>query len=402
MQYISYLLKASLDDFKRSKVRTFLTSLGILIGVFSVVTLLALGLGLKNYIQQQFEDLGSNQIYLFPGQLIRNGQFRNSETIEAPIKFDATDVRNLERIAGVKYVIPAFTTSATVDYAGQTEFADLYASTADVFAMRNLDPEYGENFTESDVNKGAKVAVLGPKIAEDIFGASDLAVGKNIRIGNRRFRVIGVTISKGGGGFGGPSFDSYIYIPYTAAGTLNPDNDFATVSIQAENEEVVLEVKEAAKQELLKRYEETEFSVVEQTEILNIVSSIFGIINSVLVAIGSISLVVGGIGIMNIMYASVTERTKEIGIRRAIGATRRDILMQFLSQSTLLSVFGGLLGLALAGLVVLLVQPFFPAALSPVAVLIALVISSAIGIFFGVFPARRAASLSPIDAIRYE
>ena len=153
---------------------------------------------------------------------------------------------------------------------------------------------------------------------------------------------------------------------------------------------------------MLRSYEKDDFSIVEQTEILNIVSSIFQILNTILVAIGSISLIVGGIGIMNIMYASVTERIKEIGIRRAIGATKRDILLQFLTQSVMLSLFGGILGLVFSILIILGLQPFFPAALNLVSIIAALGISSAIGIFFGVFPAKKAADLSPIDAIRYE
>jgi putative ABC transport system permease protein len=397
-----YLFRDSLADFKRNKVRTVLTSLGILIGVFSVVMLLALGVGLKNYIQQQFEDLGANQIYIFPGQLIRDGQFRNSESIESPISFDSKDVRNLSRLEGVNLVVPAFTTSVEVQSQSESKFGDLYATTADVFILRNMDAQAGEVFNEGDVDKNAKVAVMGPKIAEELYGTPEAAVGKSVRIGNSTFKVIGVTVSKGGGGFGGPSFDTYIYVPYTAAGSLNESGEFGTISVQAVDEESVGLVKEEIQRELEKRYEETEFTVLEQTEILNIVSQIFGILNAILIAIGSISLVVGGIGIMNIMYASVTERTKEIGIRRAIGATQKDILLQFMSQSLLLSIFGGILGLLIASAIVILINPYFPAVISPVAVVLAIGISGAIGVFFGVFPARRAANLSPIDAIRYE
>jgi len=164
----------------------------------------------------------------------------------------------------------------------------------------------------------------------------------------------------------------------------------------------VEDVKREVEDALLQRYDEDEFSVSDQDELLGIVDQIFGVLNGVLVAIGSISLVVGGIGIMNIMYANVTERTKEIGIRRAIGATRRDILTQFLTESVMLSLFGGLMGLLISTLIVAAVRPFFPIALNLVAVVVALGISTGIGVFFGVFPARRAAELTPIEAIRYE
>jgi putative ABC transport system permease protein len=172
--------------------------------------------------------------------------------------------------------------------------------------------------------------------------------------------------------------------------------------VGVESKENVDSVKEDIKAALLKRYDKDAFSVTEQSEILSTINQIFGVINSILVAIGSISLIVGGIGIMNIMYATVTERTKEVGIRRAVGATKKDILLQFLTESTILSLFGGLLGLILASLIVLVVRIFFPASINLFAVVITLVISSGIGIFFGVFPARRAANLTPIEAIRYE
>jgi putative ABC transport system permease protein len=397
------LIKNSIDDFKRSKVRTFLTSLGILIGVLSVVLLIALGLGLKNYIQSQFESLGSNLVYVFPGQIFRGGRFRNSEGIGVDsIRFDEKDVRNIEKISYAAAVVPAYSQSVKVEAHGKQEFGDLYASNEKIFDVRNLKVEAGAVFTSSDVGKRSKLAVMGPKIAEKIFEDKNIAIGKYIRLNGQRFKVIGVIQAKGGGGFGGPDFDSYIYVPYTAATSFNPKKQFALILIQAKSEESLIALKDELKKILLKRYDEADFTVTEQKEILDIVSQIFSIINSVLVAIGSISLIVGGIGIMNIMYATVTERTKEIGIRRAIGATKRDILLQFLSESAILSVFGGLMGLIIAFSIVTLVSPIFPASINFGAVAIALLISSGIGIFFGVFPARRAANLSPVDAIRYE
>lgn len=192
-------------------------------------------------------------------------------------------------------------------------------------------------------------------------------------------------------------------MPYkTTFGSLNPNKSFFTIYLGVNSEENIELVKEKAEKILLKRYEEDDFSVTEQSEILSTVNQIFSIVNGVLIAIGSISLLVGGIGIMNIMYATVTERTKEIGIRRAIGATKSEILQQFLAESVVLSVLGGAMGLLLATLIVVIVRNFFPVAINVLAVVITFSVSSAIGIFFGVFPARRAANLSPIEAIRYE
>jgi len=197
--------------------------------------------------------------------------------------------------------------------------------------------------------------------------------------------------------------DNAIFISYkTTFGSINPNKEFFTIYLGVSSKENIPIAKKKAEQALLERYDEDQFSVTEQAEILSTVNQIFSVINAVLVSIGSISLLVGGIGIMNIMYATVTERTKEVGIRRAIGATQKDILLQFLTESVLLSLFGGLMGLLLASIIVLIVRVFFPVAINLFSVLITIIVSSSIGIFFGVFPARRAAKLPPIEAIRYE
>jgi putative ABC transport system permease protein len=397
-EYI-HLVKAAIEDFARNKVRTALTSLGIMIGVLSVVLLIALGLGLKNFIEGQFESMGANLIVVLPGGGFGGeGGANFGSGLVGGAEFDERDIASISRISNVKYAIPGYFKSSTVEAGGEKKLGYILGVSEDYFSLMNKEVIEGEVFTRSDVLAASKVAVLGYTIADDLFEKPEDAVGQTIRLESLRLKVIGV-IEKTGDN----EQDKAFIVPYkTTYGSMNPDKTFWTIYIGVESKEDVEQVKEETKETLLKRYEDDDFSVTEQSEILSTVNQIFGVINTVLVAIGSISLLVGGIGIMNIMYATVTERTKEVGIRRAVGATQKDILLQFLTESLILSVFGGLLGLILAALIVLAIRIFFPASINLFSVIITIVISSAIGIFFGVFPARRAAKLPPIEAIRYE
>ena len=395
-----HLIKTAIGDFKRSKVRTFLTALGITIGVLSVVMLIALGLGLKNYLKEQFENMGANLVMILPGSGFGGGEGSSAmgAGLVAGTKFDETDVASLKRIPNNKYVVPLYFSSAAVEAEGRKKSSYLMGVSEDHFALMNSKVLKGELFSKSQVQARAKVAVLGFTIAKDLFDQAEDGVGKTIRFENSRFKVIGV-LEK----VGDPDQDASVIIPYkTTFGAINPDKTFWAIYMGVESENDVPAVKKKAEEILLKRYDKEDFSVTEQSELLSTVNQIFNIVNGVLVAIGSISLLVGGIGIMNIMYATVTERTKEVGIRRAVGATESDILKQFMVEAVVLSLLGGLIGLILASLMVLVVRLFFPAAISLFAVIITLAISSGIGIFFGVFPARRAAKLPPIEAIRYE
>lgn len=401
MNYFSFIFKTALEDFRRNKIRTFLTSLGILIGVSSVVLLMAFGLGLRVYIKQQFESMGTNLVIVMPGKVLSGGSF-NSGGALGGIRFDEKDYINLQKMTYATAVVPVFTKSIDIAGSGNSETGTLYATTADMFDVRNLEAEKGRLFEKTDVDKRSKYVVLGPKIAQKVFGSADGAVDKIAKIENQAFKIIGVLKSKGGGGFGGPDFDSFVYMPYKSALSFNPDKTFYTILLKADSEKDINSLKEEIHSLLVKRYEEDDFSIIEQTEILNAVSSIFAILNTVLIAIAAISLLVGGIGIMNIMYVSVMERIREIGIRRALGATRRNILSQFLTEAIILSLLGGILGLFFAFLAVLGIQRFFPAYIDTYSITIALGVSSSVGIIFGVFPAKRAAELSPIEAIRYE
>lgn len=401
LTYFLFIVRSSLEDFKRNKVRTLLTSLGILIGVASVVLLIAFGLGLKKYIQNQFESLGTNLLRVVPGKILQGGNFRTGPSALGGVNFDEKDLTTLKKVHQARYVIPVFSKSVRVTVGKQTELSDLYASSGDIFFGLNLKVRYGELFTKSDVEKRAKIAVIGPKIAQKLFTEEASAIGREIRMESQNMRVIGVLEAKGGG-FGGPDFDSFVYLPYTTAHVFNPNKKFIAFIVKAEDTADLGTVKGEIITKLLKRYKEDDFSVIQQEELISAISSIFTILNTILIAIAAISLLVGGIGIMNIMYVSVVERIREIGIRRAIGATKKDILLQFLAEAIILSLLGGILGLVLSFIVVFLIQRFFPAYINLSSVAIALGVSSAIGIIFGVIPARKAANLSPIEAIRYE
>ena len=392
------LLTSALADFRRDKIRTALTSLGIMIGVLSVVLLIALGLGLKNFIEGQFESLGANLLMVMPGSGLGSGGGGFGPGIMGGINFDEKDVRTLSRVSGLKYLTPVAFKSATIEANGEEESGYIMGANEEFFGLMNTQPEVGEVWGKTEVGNRSKVAVLGNSLAESLFDKPGDALGKTITVSGIRLKVVAVSKKTGD-----REQDNAVMMPYTTTfGSINPDKKFFFIYLGVESKDAVDGVAKEAERLLLKRYKDEDFSVTQMSEILSTINQIFGVINAFLMAIGSISLIVGGIGIMNIMYATVTERTREVGIRRAIGATRRDILLQFLTESVLLSVFGGIVGLLLSAVIVAIVRVWFPVALNLMAILIAFGVSSAIGIFFGVFPARKAADLSPIEAIRYE
>ena len=401
MKNIIFIFRSAVDDFSRNKLRTLLTSLGILIGVFAVVVLIALGLGLKKYISDQFESMGKNTLFLVPGRILSGGGFSGSASSFTG-RFDNRDLEVLKKINNITSVGPLTLKSTKINGLLKKDFADIMFSSEILPDVMGFEVETGRFFDKSDVNKKAKVIVVGSKIAADYYGSDEEALGKKITIGDVKFTVIGVTKSKGGGGMGGFDYDKYLYGPYTTGYIFNPDKKFFRLMVKTENESYISQVKEDIKKEFSKRYKEEEFSIVEPIELMSAITSIFSVLNLILVAIAAISLLVGGIGIMNIMYVTVSDRIKEIGIRRAIGARKSDILYQFLAEAVLLSLTGGLLGLALAYLGVFFAQKLFPAYIDLFTVVISLGVSSVIGITFGVFPARKAANLEPVEAIRYE
>ena len=388
MNYVLFVIKAAVEDFKRNKTQTFLTSLGILIGVFAVVMLTALGLGLKQYINDQFAALGKNTLFIAPGKILSGGSFNTASSLTST-KFNNRDLIRLKRLKEIKEISPIFSKQTTAKSERKSEESTIFFVSEAFFDINGFKIQKGKFFDKNDIDKRAKVVVLGPKIAEKLFGKVDLAIDQKVSANNVSFTVIGVTESKGGGGFGGPDYDSYMFSPYTTGYIFNPEKNYSRFAVKFDENYSISQVEESIKKELLKRYDEDSFSIIEPGDILSAVNSIFRVLNIVLVAIASISLLVGGIGIMNIMFVTVSDKTKEIGIRRAIGARKKDILVQFIVESTVLSIFGGFLGLFLAFIGTLIIQRFFPAYIDLNSVILALGVSSAIGIIFGVFQQKK-------------
>jgi putative ABC transport system permease protein len=390
-----------------NKVRSFLTMLGVIIGVSSVVLLISIGHGLESYITKQFESMGSNNIFVSPGSVFDEdgnfSSFQEQGLSSMNFSFSLEDIKDLQRLH--QYVEKVTFYSAQTDkatYRGETEDITVLGTNADYGQVLNTDTIKGRFFSEIEADGSERVAVLGFSIYEELFGEID-PIGKKIRLGNHSFKVIGVAEEKGGGGgFGGPSFDDYVYIPFATLARAYDTDKIIDVVVKAKNADMIDETIKAIEATLEKNYETDEFSVFDQSELLTVISDILSTLTIALGGIAAISLLVGGIGIMNIMLVSVTERTKEIGLRKALGATPNLILAQFLIEAAVLSIFGGLIGLSLAYAGSLAIQSYFPAKVTLEAVLLAFGVSTAVGLIFGAAPARRASKLSPIEALRYE
>ena len=401
------VLKTALRAVRRNLLRSFLTMLGIIVGIAAVIVGVSMGTGAKAEVDKRIASMGQNLITVMSGNMARGGVrggFGMAPNL-APSDYEA--IR--QEITGITAASPEARTSAQIAVGNQNTFVQVSGVSAEYLMARSWPLQGGNNFTEADVRNANKVCLIGATTAKTLFGEGMDPVGQLIRIKNAPFTVVGWLQAKGSGSFGQDQ-DDVILVPYTAVmKRLSGDTKFRSVFVQAESPDAIVDVQNQITALLRQRHQiadgkDDDFMVRNQQETSEFFNANNRIMTILIGFFAGISLVVGGIGIMNIMLVSVTERTREIGIRLAVGARGRDVLQQFLTEAVLLSVLGGGLGVAtgfwLAPLLTKLFQ--FPTLISNSSVIMAFTVSAVIGIVFGFFPALKAARLDPIDALRYE
>lgn len=399
----------ALESVSSNKLRSTLTILGIVIGVGAVIAMLAVGNGAQDTITGSISGIGSNLLFIYEGNQTLELTHTEPLTLD-----DAEALMDQFQAPSIDKVAPVLSGNATVTYGGETTNPSVMGVTANYDEVRNYALTEGEFITEDQDLGRASVALIGTDVADKLFDRRDGLVGETIRIDGQPFRIIGVLESKGGGSFG--SQDNVILVPFSTAQTRlirRSQNSVDIIFVSVLKPELMTQASEEVSQILRTRHRSKigmdDFTVFSQDDFVATAKTITGVLTIFLGGIAGISLLVGGIGIMNIMLVSVTERTREIGLRKALGARKRDILIQFLTESSLLSLIGGIIGIGLGWLISFIVgriavasgTPFNPA-IRLDAILLATIFSTAVGLFFGLYPANRAANLEPVEALRYE
>jgi putative ABC transport system permease protein len=410
--FLTQNLREALESLTSNKLRSGLTMLGIVIGVGAVIAMLSVGQGASATISGSINSIGTNLIFVV-------GSTNEEVTIRRPLTLEDAkaigDPLNAPSILQTAVIYELM--RMKIQAAGETVTMAVTAVTPTYDEIRNLEMADGEFISDVHMNGRASVAVLGTTTAENLFGRSGGIIGETVRIAGQPFRVIGIQKSKGGSGFSNE--DDVVYVPYTTAVSRlaqrsgEAPNRVDMIVASAVSSAAINDASEEIRQILRVRHRtevgKDDFMLMTQQDFLSLTSQIMGVLTIFLGGIAAISLLVGGIGIMNIMLVSVTERTREIGLRKALGARRRDILIQFLTESATLSLFGGLIGILLGAALAFAVGQIATAtgnAFTPVigldSVLLATLFSAAVGLFFGIYPASRAAGLQPVEALRYE
>lgn len=404
---LTNLFKIALRALANNKMRGFLTMLGIIIGVASVITMLAIGQGSKRSIQAEISEMGSNMIMIQPGGDIRGGVRQEASSMET-LKLE--DYQNIvDETRYVAAVSPSVNSSGQVIYGANNAPTTIYGISPDYMEIRRYQVEDGEMFSDQDIAVAAKVCVVGKTVVDNLFPGGENPVGKVIRFQKLPFKIVGVLESKGYNSMGMDQ-DDLILAPYTTIqkkvlAITHLQGIICSALKEEYTEQAIDEISEILRRNhKLKTDEDDDFTIRSQQELSSMLTSTTDMMTVLLAAVAGISLLVGGIGIMNIMYVSVTERTREIGLRMSIGAKGIDILSQFLIESILISVTGGLIGVIFGvGSAIIVNQvAHFPIFIQPWSVLLSFIVCTATGIFFGWYPAKKAARLDPIEAIRYE
>ena len=401
------LLKIALRALANNKLRGFLTMLGIIIGVASVITMLAIGQGSKRSIQAQISEMGSNMIMIQPGADMRGGVRQDASAMETLKLQDYEDIVNETRY--VSATSPSVNSSGQVIYGANNAPTTVYGISPDYMEIRRYEVEDGDMFSDQDVQTAAKVCVIGKTVVDNLFPSGENPVGKVIRFQKLPFRVVGVLKSKGYNSMGMDQ-DDLILAPYTTIQkkvlAITHLQGITCSALKEEyTDQAIDEISEILRRNhRLRETDDDDFTIRSMQELSTMLTSTTDIMTTLLAAVAGISLLVGGIGIMNIMYVSVTERTREIGLRMSIGAKGMDILAQFLIESILISVTGGLIGVlfGVGAALIVNVVAHFPIYIQPWSVLLSFVVCTVTGVFFGWYPAKKAAQLDPIEAIRYE
>ena len=403
---ISDLFNETYTALSANKIRSGLTMLGIVIGIGSVIAMVSIGQGASGQIQSSIEGLGSNLLTVLPG-VIQPGRGIVSSGRGAAQTLKNEDINVLKQITGVAYVSPELQRRFQItSTSGNNTNSTIIGVNTEYQQVRNVSIEEGLFIAENQLRSMGRVAVLGPTVAQDLFADSD-PIGKTIRINKINFKVIGVLASKGSAGFFNP--DDTVFVPLTTMQKILAGADFLSIiAISVEEKNLMPRVQEETTAALAASHridpQSPDFSIVSQADIIGTLTQVTNTFTIFLAAVAGISLIVGGIGIMNMMLTTVTERTREIGLRKAIGAKKKDISLQFLSEAVMLTFLGGVIGVLLGWAISFAVSSFagIATSISISSILLAFGVSAAIGIIFGYYPARRAASLNPIEALRYE
>ncbi len=402
----SNLIKIALKALNNNKLRCFLTMLGIIIGVASVITMLAIGQGSKNYIREQISEMGSNMIMIHPGNMQKGGVRQSADNMQT-IKVE--DYEALRTLPGIAAISPSVNTGGQLVVGNNNYPSTIYGITPDYLEIRKLKVKDGAMFTDHDIKTAAKVCVLGKTVVDNLFPGGEDPVGKVVRFGSIPMTVVGVLESKGTNSMGQDQ-DDVVLAPYTSVMKRILAIDylqglFASAVDEDRTDETIDQITEVLRtRHKLKEGEDSDFEIRSQQELSEMMSSTSDMMTVLLACIAGISLLVGGIGIMNIMYVSVTERTREIGLRMAIGARGIDILSQFLIESIIISVTGGIIGILLGVLASWLVTVIarWPVYIELYSIGLSFAVCTVTGVFFGWYPAKKASGLDPIEALRYE